>query len=567
MNDVLLTLITFFPMLGMTAILCLPSNKTESIKTIAAVATAIPLLLTLWLYFGAFSLEESAVASLQLIEQRDWISAFNIQYLLGVDGISLPLVFLTTLLLFIAVFASWNIEKGVKGYFALLLLLEVGITGVFVSLDLFLFYVFWEIMLLPMYFLIGVWGGPRREYAAIKFFLYTLAGSVLMLVALIALYLGSGRSNDELIDGKVVAELRGAPDAVSAVFEEGLVVPAYDGRGGDRIAEERYDFGELSVISFLDRATVAMDRFEREGGNVGAGSGVRAAMTQLAATQDWVRQKRADLQYMLEDNSILLVPLDKVVRNDNGTIRRDDSLPRAARPSFDIRAIQALAKEDLIGGSAFLSWSLLGMHFHQWIFIFLFISFAIKIPVFPFHTWLPDAHVEAPTAISVILAGILLKLGAYGMMRINFPLVPEGFHEYATPMAILGLINIIYGAFVAMAQTDFKRLVAYSSVSHMGYVLLGMAALTEFGMNGAALQLFNHGTSSAMLFLIVGVIYDRAHHRDLNKFGGLMKQMPYYGGLTTLGFFAALGLPGLAGFISEAMTLIGAYATFPVIAP
>ena len=415
--DNILSWIVFLPLIGSAFLLCLPKGKDSAVKGISLLFTGLPLVLATMVYFGDF---DTSRAGYQLVEKFTWIKGIGAQYYVGVDGLSLPLVWLTTLLLFIAVPASWGIKNAGKSYYALLLLLEVGIAGVFVSLDYFLFYVFWEIMLLPMYFLIGVWGGPRREYAAIKFFLYTLAGSVLMLIAMIAL---------------------------------------------------RLDSGTFSIPE----------------------------MVKLAA----------------------------------GGQLLGESLP--------------------FGGM------LLGMKFTTWVFWFLFIGFAIKVPVFPFHTWLPDAHVQAPTPISVILAGILLKLGGYGMMRACFPLVPEAFNTFAFTLGVLGVISIVYGAFVALGQSDFKRMVAYSSVSHMGYVLLGMAALTEWGMNGAALQMFNHGTSSAALFLVVGVIYDRAHHRDLNRFGGLSQPMPVYWALTTIGFFAALGLPGTAGFVSEAITLVGAY--------
>lgn len=350
-----------------------------------------------------------------------WIKPFRINYFLGVDGLSLPLVFLTALLGILCLVYSWNMEKAPKAYFALFLLLETGLMGVFCALDFFLFYVFWEIVLLPMYFLIGFWGGPRRIYAAIKFFIYTLVGGALMLVAMLYLYFKT-------------AEYIGS-----------------------------YSFNMLTLMQVAPQ-----------------------------------------------------IPLS-------------------------------------------IQW---------WIFGALFIGFAIKVPVFPFHTWLPDAHVEAPTAASVILAGVLLKMGGYGFLRLNWTLAPQAALSTQIVLLVgtLGLVNIVYGALVAMAQKDFKSLVAYSSISHMGYVLLGLAAWTYAGVEGAALQMFTHGISSAMLFLIVGVVYERAHHRDLGRFGGIGLQMPYYTGLATIGFFASLGLPGLCGFVSEAFVFLGAFSTESLIA-
>jgi len=418
MKEHILSWITFVPLIGMAVVLLLPKSATGLIKGVSLVATGVALVLSTmaWFWYDP----EIGRTGYAFVERFDWITGIGAQYHVGVDGLSLPLVWLTALLLFVGVPASFGIQKAQKGYYTLLLLLEVGIFGVFISLDYFLFYVFWEIMLLPMYFLIGIWGGPRREYAAIKFFLYTLAGSVLMLVAIIAL---------------------------------------------------RIDSGTFSIPRMVELAMAGQ-----------------------------------------------------------------------------------LSGAGLPGGG-----ELIGIPFHHWVFWFLFVGFAIKIPIFPFHTWLPDAHVEAPTPISVILAGILLKLGGYGLMRACFPIVPTAFHDFAYFMAIIGVVSIVYGAFVALGQTDFKRMVAYSSVSHMGYVLLGTAALTIYGIDGAAMQMFAHGTSSAAMFLVVGVSYDRAHHRDLNGFGGLSQPMPVYWGMTTIAFFAALGLPTMSGFIAEALTLVGAY--------
>jgi len=422
----ILSWLIWLPIIGMVAIAFIPRDKEDVIKITAAVATGLQLLLTLVLWQNY----DAGNGSMQFMERAEWIPSFNITYILGVDGLSLPMAILTALLCFIGVFVSWNINKAVKGYFALFLLLDTGIMGVFLSMDFFLFYIFWEVMLLPMYFLIGIWGGPQREYAAIKFFLYTLFGSVLMLIGILGLYFTCGKTFD------ILELMRVAPDALQGVT--------------------------------------------------------------------W--------------------------------------------------------------------W---GMSAIKVIWILLFIGFAIKVPVFPFHTWLPLAHVEAPTAISVLLAGILLKLGIYGILRINYGLMPDGVYWFSGALAALGLINVIWGGLCALAQTDLKKLVAYSSVNHMGYSLIGMAAIVaageangmnlkaaQAGLGGAVFQMFNHGTISAMLFILVGVIYDRAHHRDIEGFGGLAAQMPIYTGITAVAFFAGLGLPGFSGFISEAMCFIGAFPVY-----
>ena len=432
----ILSLITFIPVVGMIIILLLPSNMKQQIKITALIMTLIQVVLAIVLlsnfnYAAGGIYEES---SFQFIDKfrwievptNTWIGTIKIDYFLGVDGLSMPMIILTALISFIALVSSWKIDKAVKGYFALFLLLDTAMMGVFVSLDFFLFYVFWELMLLPMYFLIGIWGGPRKEYAAIKFFLYTLLGSVFMLLVMIGLYFST---TEVMADG-------------SKVFT-------------------------FNILAMMDSANFTADG--------------------------------------------ILSPL-----NPN-----------------NLRFVAYIA---------------------------LFAGFAIKIPMFPFHTWLPDAHVEAPTPISVILAGVLLKMGTYGILRISFPIFPQITRELMWYIALFGMINIIYGALVALAQKDFKKLIAYSSVSHMGYVLLGMASLTTTGINGAIFQMFNHGTITAMLFLIVGVIYDRAHTREISAFGGLANQMPKYTGVMMIAFFAAIGLPSLSGFVSEALVFVGAFA-------
>lgn len=416
-NFPILSLITFVPLIGAVILLFINKENGALIKWISAVISGIVLILSIILYL-AFN---PALSSMQFREVYSWIPSLDVKYFMGIDGLSLPFIILTAVLTFLSVIYSWIINERPKEYFILFLLLEVGMLGVFTSLDFVLFYMFWEISLVPMYFLIGVWGGARREYAAIKFFLYTLVGSLAMLLSILILFFNAGT------------------------------------------------FDMLEIASKLPFAT------------------------------------------------------------------------------------------DIVKSGI--------------VFLGFFLAFAIKVPMFPFHTWLPDAHVEAPTAGSVILAGILLKMGTYGFLRVLMPILPEACSRYAFIIAILALISIIYGALVSMAQTDLKKLIAYSSVNHMGYVMLGTAAamaastaslqVKTTALGGAVLQMITHGIITGGLFFLVGVIYERTHTRDLKNFGGLGVKIPIYTGIMSATCFASLGLPGLAGFISEFLIFIGSFQIYP----
>ncbi|QGJ70551.1 Proton-translocating NADH-quinone oxidoreductase subunit M [Planctomycetales bacterium 10988] len=472
----LLSSILFFPCLGALVILFWARISPAMCQKVSLVCSGLVALATFSFLLPGLPWSFAPYeATVQHGFALDWIPSFQIYYYLGLDGISFPLVVLTAGVSFLAIAASGTIKKHAVSYYILILLLITGMLGVFLSLDLFLFYIFWEVVLLPMYFLIGIWGGPRKEYAAIKFFLYTIFGSILMLIALLMLYFASDLTDprlEEFVKSDTIIQ-----QTVGSQALEGI-----EARQADDAVQPLHTFNILA----LQKIGQLTDQFD----------------------------------------------------------------------------------EPLLWGYS-LQW---------WAFLLLFIGFAIKLPLVPVHTWLPDAHVEAPTPISMILAGVLLKMGGYGLIRICYPICPEAAQWFAYPVAILGVIAMLYGAFAALAQWDFKRLVAYSSVSHMGYVVLGLAVCSVYaggqvdsqawamGMNGAMFQMIAHGISSAGMFFCVGMLYDRVKHRQLDQFGGLFHRMPTFSGLSFGIFFASMGLPGLCGFIGEIFVLLSTWKFSAVLA-
>ncbi len=402
-----LTLTIFLPLVGVPVLLAWRGARDDVARVVALVVSIATFIVSLWV-LGRF---DGGASGFQLVESATWVRSLNLHYTIGVDGVSLFMVLLTTFLMPIAILASWKVEKNVRLYMAAMLFLETGMIGTFLALDLLLFFLFFEAILFPMYLIIGGWGGERRVYAAVKFFLFTMFGSAFLFVAILVLYFKSA------------------------------------------------------------------------------------------------------------------------------------SLPGGS--TFDVRELAHLS---LATGTA------------RWLFLAFFVAFAVKVPLFPLHTWLPDAHTEAPTAGSVILAAVLLKIGAYGLIRFNLSLFPEAARHFAGFIQILALIGIVYGAVVALIQTDVKRLVAYSSVSHLGFVILGVFAFTQQGVSGGVLQMVNHGLSTGALFLLVGMVYERTHTRDLSEMGGLARGMPWLMGVFLFVSLSSIGLPGLNNFVGEFLVILGTFA-------
>lgn len=432
MQQYLLSGLLITPLVAAFAALIVPDRFPKLFRLLALATSALQLIILL----GIIAAYDPA-GGLQFVEQRSWITLdlgtwgfLKAEYLLGLDGLNLPLISLAVVIMLVATVSSWNVEKNVRGYFILLLILNTAIIGSFCALDFLLFYLFFEFMLLPLYFLIGIWGGVKREYASIKFFLYTLLGSILILIVMIGLYISV---NDPSSSGRLV-----------------------------------HTFNMLHMqdpINFISHS-------------------------------------------ILDPNN---------------------------------------------------AWMIGSLSARHWCFLLLFFGFAIKLPMVPLHTWLPDAHVEAPTPVSVILAALLLKIGGYGLLRIAYPIFPEAGMSFSWFVALMGVISIIYGALAAMASKDLKRLIAYSSVSHMGFVLLGIASVTTEGVSGAVYQMVSHGILSAMLFLLAGVLYDRTNDRLISNYSGLATKMPLFFVAVLIAFFASMGLPAFSGFIAEIMVFLGAF--------